>query len=57
VESSGTAEPQEKVVLLLRVAPSLKSWLAGYARERGLTLNAAAITLLEQIRRETGKRG
>jgi predicted HicB family RNase H-like nuclease len=57
MESSGNAEPQEaaKAVLMLRVAPSLKTWLAAYARERGLTLNAAAIMLLDQALRETGK--
>lgn len=50
MKSSGNTEPQEavKVVVMLRVVPSLKSRLATYAREHGLTLNAAAVVLLDQ---------
>ena len=36
------------MVLLLRVAPALKNRIGAYARERGLSLNAAAIILLDQ---------
>ena len=52
MESSGNAEPQEadKVAVLLRIPLSLKKRLAAYARARGLTLNAAAIVLLDQAR-------
>ena len=52
MESSGNAGPREadKAVLMLRVPVSLKSWLAGHARARGLTINAAAIVLLDQAR-------
>ena len=57
MESSENAQPQEadKAVLMLRVASSLKKRLATYARERGLTLNAAGIVLLDQALRETDK--
>jgi hypothetical protein len=57
MESSGNAEPQEgaKAVVMLRVPVSLKTWLAAYARARGLTLNAAAIVLLDQARSEAGE--
>ncbi|MGH3421185.1 MAG: hypothetical protein ACRDOD_16555 [Streptosporangiaceae bacterium] len=50
MESSGNAEQQgeAKAVLMLRVVPPLKARLAAYARERGLTLNAAAAVLLDQ---------
>ena len=50
VESSGNpASPEDgKTVVLLRVVPSLKARLAAYARTRGLTLNAAAVVLLDQ---------
>lgn len=41
-------QDRERAVLLLRVAPALKSRLAAYARARGLTLNAASIILLDQ---------
>jgi hypothetical protein len=37
-----------KAVVMLRVAPALKARLLAYARERRLTLNAAAIVLLDQ---------
>lgn len=47
VESSGNASSDlARVVLLLRIPPSLKTRLAAYARSRGLTLNAAATVLL-----------
>lgn len=57
MESSGNTNSQEKVVLTFRVAPPLKSRLAAYARARGLTLNAAAIVLLDQVLPETDKPG
>jgi predicted HicB family RNase H-like nuclease len=55
VESNGNAESQEgaKAVLMLRIVPALKTRLAAYARERGLTLNAAATVLLDRALRET----
>jgi hypothetical protein len=57
--SSGNAEPRddEKVVLTFRVAPALKSRLAAWARERRLTLNAAAIILLDRTLGEDEKPG
>jgi hypothetical protein len=50
MKSSGDTQPQEadKAVLTLRVVLSLKNRLAVYARNRGLTLNAAAVTLLDR---------
>jgi hypothetical protein len=58
MKSSGNTQPQEgeKVAILLRVVPSLKNRLAAYARAHGLTLNAAAVVLLDQALRETGDR-
>jgi len=57
VKSSGNAEPSEavKAVVMLRVHPLLKTRLAAYARARGLTLNAAAIVLLDQALDETDR--
>jgi hypothetical protein len=56
MESSGNAQQEGgKVVLLLRVVPSLKSRLAVYARSRGLTLNGAATVLLDEALDETGE--
>lgn len=55
MESSGNAEPQEveRAAVLLRIPSSLKKRWAAYARARGLTLNAAAIVLLDQaLKRE-----
>jgi len=50
MESSGNAEPPEgeRATALLRIPPPLKKRWAAYARARGLTLNAAAIVLLDQ---------
>jgi len=50
MKSSGNAEPREgeKVTAMLRLPSSLKKRWAAYARARGLTLNAAAIVLLDQ---------
>ena len=50
MESSGSAQQQEaeKVTAMLRIPSSLKKRWAVYARARGLTLNAAAIVLLDQ---------
>lgn len=45
----------KKVTVLVRVVPSLKGRLAAYARSRGLTLNAAAIILLDQALSETAE--
>lgn len=55
MESNGI-RPQDdnRPVLTLRVPSSLKSRLAAYARARGLTLNAAAIVLLDQVLAEAG---
>ena len=57
MESSGNAQPREaeKAVVTLRVVPSLKNRLAAYARARGLTLNAAAVILLDRALSETGE--
>jgi hypothetical protein len=57
MESSGNAAPQDaaRVVLMLRVGSLLKTRLAAYAEPRGLTLNSAAITLLDQALREAGE--
>lgn len=57
MKSSGDDQPQEaeKVVLTLRVVPSLKNDLAAYARADGLTLNAAAVILLKQALAEAKK--
>jgi hypothetical protein len=50
MKSSGNAEPQEgeKVTAMLRLPSSLKKRWTAYARARGLTLNAAALVLLDQ---------
>ena len=50
MESSRNAGPQEaaKVTAMLRIPSPLKKRWAAYARARGLTLNAAAIVLLDQ---------
>jgi len=56
MESSGKPESQEaaRVAVLLRIPSSLKKRWAAYARARGLTLNAAAIVLLDEALREKG---
>lgn len=55
MESSGNAGSQEpeRVTAMLRIPSSLKKRWAAYARARGLTLNAAAIVLLDQALGET----
>jgi hypothetical protein len=47
----------QTVTITPRVVPSLKNRLAVYARDRGLTLNAAAITLLDHGLDEQPERG
>jgi hypothetical protein len=47
VNHCGT-QPEERLPFLLRTVPSLKNRLAAYAWARGLTLNAAAVVLLDQ---------
>ena len=49
-----TKIPLEGVTTSIRVPSSLKNRLAAYARARGLTLNAAAIVLLDEALRKTG---
>ena len=48
MQSLAELQEAEKVVLLLRVFPSLKKRLATYARARGLTLNASAAIVLDE---------
>ena len=48
-----TKTPLERVTITLGVPASLKTWLAAYARARGLSLNAAATILLYEALRET----
>ena len=49
-----TKVPLEQVTISIRIPLSLKARLVSYAKARGLTLNAAAIVLLDQVRREKG---
>lgn len=46
--------PSNRVTVMLRVPVSLKSWLAAQARERGLSVNAAAIVLLDRQLTDAG---
>jgi len=48
-----TKTPLERVTITLGVPASLKTWLAAYAKARGLSLNAAGIVLLDQALSET----
>lgn len=47
--------PLKRATISLCIPASLKNRLAAYARSRGLTLNAAAIVLLDQARSEAGE--